>query len=110
MRLAPISLAIACLLCFAAPAFADKLPLVDGVELQPLVSATARLAEALEFAGAPLSPENAAALKAAGKNPNPVEAVKQIQQVLDPLCLAKVTLNPDSRVSAVQGPVKKEQN
>ena len=108
MRVAPISLTILCLLCSAAPACADKLPLVDGVELQPLVSATARLAEALDFAGAPLSPENAAALKAAGRNPNAVEAVKQIQQVLDPLCLAMVTINPESRVSAVEGPVGKE--
>lgn len=87
---------------------AADLPEVTGVERQPLVSATERLIEALEFVGAPLSKEATAALQVAMKETNEGKCAAAIQKVLDPLCLVAVTINPESRVSVVEGPVKKE--
>lgn len=87
---------------------AADLPEVTGVERQPLVSATERLVEALEFVGAPLTKEATAAIQAAMKESNEAKCVAAIQKVLDPHCLVAVTINPESRVSVVEGPVKKE--
>jgi hypothetical protein len=42
------------------------------------------------------------------KNSNAGESIRAIQKILDPHCLAAITINPESRVSVVEGPVKKE--
>jgi hypothetical protein len=81
---------------------------VGGVEQQPLVAATERLVEALEFIGAPLSRDDQEALKKAMKLSDSADAVAAIQKVLDPHCVAGVTINAESRVSVIDGPVKKE--
>lgn len=86
----------------------DELPLISGVDRQPLVAATRRVIEALEFAGAPLSAETRAALAAAFELPEDGQAVRAIQTALDPLCLASVHINPESRVKVAEGPVRKE--
>jgi hypothetical protein len=83
-------------------------PIVTKVEQQPLVAAMERLAQALQYVGAPLSDADQTALTAAGKLTDSSEAAKQIQSVLDKLCVAGVLINPESRVSVVEGPVKKE--
>lgn len=101
-------LALSALLATGSTAAAADLPLVVNVEQQPLVSATERLIEALDYVGAPLTAEQKAALQAAMKEPNAAKSTKTIQQILDPLCLVGVTINPESRVSVVEGPVKKE--
>ncbi len=89
-------------------ASAADLPLVTGVEQQPLVAATERLIEALHAVGSPLPADKVSALQDAMKGTDAAKAAKQIQQILDPYCLAGVTINPESRVSVVEGPVKKE--
>ncbi len=38
------------------------------------------------------------------RRPEPAAMVRSIQEVLDPLCLAGVTINPEGRVGVVQGP------
>ncbi len=86
---------------------ADFLKVTD-VERQPLISATERLLEALEYVGAPLAEKDADALKAAMKESDAVKCAVAIQKVLDPYCVAGVTINAESRVSVVEGPVKKE--
>lgn len=86
---------------------ADFLPVTD-VEQQPLVSASERLLEALEYVGAPLSKEDVTAMQAAMKDTNAAKSISAIQKVLDPYCVAGVMINPESRVSVVDGPVKKE--
>lgn len=81
---------------------------VFDVEQQPLVAATERLIQALDYVGAPLSADNVASLQAAMQETDPRKSVLAIQRVLDPQCLAIVTINPESRVSVVEGPVAKE--
>ena len=87
--------------------FAAELPLVTEVEHQPLVAATERLLEALEFVGAPLPAEDTKALQGALKETDAKVANRTIQKVLDAHCVVGVTINPESRVSVVEGPVAK---
>ncbi len=82
---------------------AEPLPVVTDVEIQPLSASVKRVAQALQFAGAPLSDEQQAALDKALANTNEAEAVKQIQAVLDELCLVGVNINPESRVKVAPG-------
>ncbi|MCH7686928.1 MAG: CehA/McbA family metallohydrolase [Planctomycetes bacterium] len=89
-------------------ATAAELEIVTDVEQQPLAAATVRLLEAMEYVGAPLSPNDTKALKAALRNTDKAESVKQIQQTLDKYCLVRVTISPESRVKVAEGPVKKE--
>ena len=86
---------------------AADLPLVTEVEHQPLVAATERLLEALEFVGAPLPAEDTKALQGALKETDAKVANRTIQRVLDAHCVVGVTINPESRVSVVEGPVAK---
>ena len=85
-----------------------ELPVVTGVEQQPLVAATQRLVEALEYVGAPLRKEDATRLDAALKSQDAGESAKAIQQVLDPYCVAFVHISPESRVKVDEGPAEKE--
>ena len=84
------------------------LPLIADVERQPLVAATERLIEALKLAGTPLSAEADQKLQALLKETDAAKCVTGIQQILDPLVLAMVTVNAESRVSAVEGPARKQ--
>ncbi|MGI9471174.1 MAG: CehA/McbA family metallohydrolase [Rubripirellula sp.] len=86
---------------------ADELEIVFGVERQPLVAATNRLVEALQFLGSPLDPATVTELEDAGRLEKRVDATKRIQQILDPLCLAEVHINAESRVKVKEGPVAK---
>jgi hypothetical protein len=92
----------------AGSARGDELPLVTDVELQPLASQARRVAEALEFLGQPLPAEARARLAAAGRREDQAAGVRAIQEVLDPLCLVGVNVNPESRVKAQPGPAAPE--
>src|SRR5579863_4671953 len=81
---------------------------VENVEAQPLAAAVERLIEALDYAGAPLPAADREALKAALKETKDAKLAAAVQKVLDPFCVVGVTINPESRVSVVEGPVKKE--
>ena len=87
---------------------AQPLPLVRGVELQPLSAQVERVVQALELAGSPLDRTRQEALKAALAEANAATALEKIQQILDPLCLAAVQINPESRVKVQAGPAPKE--
>ncbi|MBI5761339.1 MAG: CehA/McbA family metallohydrolase [Planctomycetales bacterium] len=87
---------------------AADLPLVADVEPQPLAAATERLIEALQYVGAPLAAADEAALKSAIKETDAAKSTRAIQKILDAYCVAGVTINAESRVSVVEGPVKKE--
>lgn len=109
MRASRFSAVVILMLLFmAAPAWAAEWETVYSVEKQPLVAATERLIEAMRYVGAPLTDEDVTRLKAAFQETNERESVKQIQDVLDPLCLAQVHINAESRVSAVEGNAPKE--
>src|SRR5436190_19029629 len=97
---------IGVLLCCAVASAraADPLPVVGGVELQPLIAATKRVVQALDLVGAPLDAKQKAAIDKALAETNATEAAKQIQAVLDPLCLVGVSINPERRVKVAAGP------
>jgi hypothetical protein len=91
----------------AAGAAADLVP-VKKVEQQPFVAATQRLLQALELVGSPLPQADAEAIQAAIAETDAEKCVIGIQTALDNHCLVEVTINPESRVSAKEGPVKRE--
>ena len=82
---------------------AEPLPVVTEVELQPLAAATRRVVQALELVGSPLDKQQQAAIEKALAGTNGAEAAKQVQAVLDPLCLVGVNINPESRVKVTPG-------
>lgn len=85
----------------AAPA--DELPIVRGVEAQPLQAQVKRVAEALNVLGEPLTMEQATALEKAIADTNADDSIEAIQKVLDQRCLAGVGINPESRVKVARG-------
>lgn len=87
---------------------ADDLAIVTGVEDQPLKAQVKRVASALEFLGEPLGANRRKAFDAAVAEIDPDRAVANIQKVLDPLCIAGVDINPESRVKVKAGPSAKE--
>ena len=86
----------------------DEMPTVYQVPKQPLLAATDRLIEAMQFGGSPLDPSTVEAIKAAGKLNAGADVSRTIQEVLDPLCLAAVHINAESRVKVAEGPVAKK--
>ena len=86
----------------------ETLPPVKGVAAQPLGAQARRVAQALKFLGQPLTISQQAALQAALKETDETKAPRAIQQVLDPLVLAAVNINPESRVKVAAGPVKRD--
>ena len=98
-----------CLL-LASPAalLAADVPVVENVELQPLVAQVNRLTEALDVLGEPLPDEVQTALKESAAATDRKAATRQIQETLDPLCLFVVSINPEMRVKVAQGPAKPE--
>jgi hypothetical protein len=81
----------------------DDLPIVTGVEFQPLVSQAKRVVEALDFLGQPLPSDDKAKLEATYTSADPASAATAIQHVLDRHCLVGVQINPESRVKATRG-------
>jgi len=85
----------------------DALPLVGGVEWQPLKAQVRRVVQTLEMLGTPLRAQQKEQFDAALELSDEAEAVRAVQRVLDPLCLAAVNINPESRVKAAMGPAPK---
>jgi hypothetical protein len=85
---------------------AAELPVVTGIDIQPLNAQVRRLAEALELAGAPLTADEKSALASAGNFPENDSACAKIEAVLDPHCLVAVGINPEMRVKVAPGPAK----
>lgn len=79
--------------------------LAQQVERQPLRSQVKRVQEALTFLGQPLTDDTIGQLREAMASDS---AVTEIQAVLDPLCLAVVDINAESRVKVRPGDAKKE--
>ena len=101
-------LVLAVVLGVPATARAGTLPEVLSVERQPLVAATKRLVEALQYAGTPLPEADLATLKKAYVNPKAGVAIRRIQKVLDRHCLVGVHINAESRVKVAEGSAKRE--
>lgn len=73
---------------------------VVDVAAQPLIASVKRLSTALELAGSPLDKATQEKLEQAYAASD-ADAIKQLQQLLDPLCIAAVSINPESRVKVV---------
>jgi hypothetical protein len=82
---------------------AHEHPTGGEVEAQPLVAQALRLEEALSFLGNGLAPADAARLKSLKREHPGPETTKIIQQILDPYCLAIVSVNPEARVKVTRG-------
>src|SRR5437868_12865611 len=78
-------------------------PVVKEVDAQPLKAQAARVVQALELAGAPLDEARRRSIEGAGAD----NLAVVVQESLDPLCLAVVNINPESRVKVAEGPVDK---
>ena len=74
-----------------------------NVEAQPLLAQAIRLQEALAFLGSDLSAEDTKRLEAVQDHPAGKETTDAIQQILDPYCLAIVSINPEARVKVTRG-------
>ncbi len=73
------------------------------MEAQPLLAQATRLKEALSFLGSSLSEADGKRLEDLKNKPLDAETVKRIQEILDPYCLAVVTINPEARVKVTKG-------
>jgi hypothetical protein len=83
----------------------EPLEIVRGVELQPLRAQVRRIEQALDqMLGSPLSASQKAELDKALAEKDTDKAALAIQKVLDPLCVAGVNVNPESRVKVARGP------
>src|SRR5689334_5818827 len=74
------------------------------VEAQPFLAQVMRLNTALSFLGSALPSSEASALQSLTHQPLNKTTTDRIQEILDPFCLAFVTINPESRVKVTRGP------
>lgn len=98
---------LAWMLCSTIASAAPLEPIL-GIDAQPLAAQATRVAQALELRGAPLTVEQRKKLDAALQAETPLSRVTGIQTALDPLCLAVVNINPESRVKVEPGPAARE--
>jgi hypothetical protein len=75
-------------------------------QAQPILSQAKRLRKALDWLGAPLPASTCNALDRAANEKDPGLAARATIDALDAQCLAVVHINPESRVSVTQGPVR----
>ena len=89
-------------------AFAQApLAVVNKADLRPLLANCERLVQALDELNAPLPRDTREALRQLVKTgADDPQALEKIQQLLDPLCLVGVTINPESRVKVARGPAE----
>jgi hypothetical protein len=97
----------------AGPLAADELPKAKNTDLQPLAAQAKRVADALEFIGAPLPDADKKALEEAAASKTPTQGVLEIQNILDKHCLAGVRIeypsNPaGTKIEVRPGPAKLE--
>ena len=89
------------------PVTGQESTVVVNVAAQPLKAQVRRVVEALDFLGQPLPADTKRKLQAALDHTDEVKSVAQVQAVLDPLCLANININAESRVKVLGGAVQK---
>ncbi len=72
--------------------------MVPTMDRQPLQASVNRLREALDGMGEPLSAKTLDELKRLEQSTDDKTIAARIQALLDPLCIAAVHINPESRV------------
>ena len=88
--------------------FVTEIPVVERVAAQPLLAQSRRLEDALVRVGHPLEDAQRQALAAASELPTDAEVTAAVQAVFDPLAVAAVEINPESRVKVHRGPATAE--
>ena len=83
-----------------------ELSIISKVAAQPLAEHTKRLTRHLDFLGSPLGQNTLDDLGIATQLKTDSLIATEIQSILDPLCIAAVHINPESRVKSQQGPAK----
>ncbi|MEO6948792.1 MAG: CehA/McbA family metallohydrolase [Ginsengibacter sp.] len=73
------------------------------IDPQPLLAQVVRLKEALSFLGSSLSQKDEERITKLQAEPLTQEIVKKIQEIVDPYCLAIVSINPEARVKVERG-------
>jgi hypothetical protein len=81
--------------------WAAEIP-VTQVEGQPLAANVLRVQQAFDYLGVPLAKELSTSLSAAAR----AHDAAKLQQLLDPLVLCVVDINPEARVKAQRGPAQ----
>lgn len=74
-----------------------------AVDPQPLLAQAIRISQALDFLGSPLAEGDRDKLQALTRTAFTPNTALQVQKILDPYCLAIVTINPEARVSVERG-------
>src|SRR3954447_437904 len=77
------------------------LPRAEVTERQPLLTQVARVRQALERLGAPMSAEAAARLDGAAGAGDDGAVTRAVEAALDPLCIAAVRVDGEGRATAV---------
>ncbi len=108
LRAAPFCVSLLMLLQTIATAADNTPPIVQKVSAQPLTAQAKQVMEAMEFLGNPAPDATKEAIEAAVKQGDQAKIIEAIQQALDPLCIAMVSINPESRVKVAAGPAAPE--
>lgn len=80
--------------------------IVAAVDRQPLEASVKRVVQALQLAGSPLTSDALKQLDELSNSDDDAKVVRELQQLLDPLCLITVNINPESRVKLAAGAAK----
>ena len=97
-----------CLLAAAQETTHQHPPSAARVPLQPLAQQVRQLEDALNYLGQPLPTAVHQKINSAIANSDESAAVATLESLLDPLTLATVDINPESRVKVEQGPASPE--
>lgn len=87
---------------------ATALPSSSTVEAQPLLASIARLIEAMDYVGSPLPEHVVTELKNLTAADDAAFVTNRVQELLDPLCLAGVSLKEAGAPLVKPGKVKRE--
>src|SRR3954467_8508498 len=96
------------ILLSASSAFCGDLPAVNNVDWQPFAAQVARLVEATDYLGSPLSADEKSSVRRLLESGDAKESVSKLQEILDRHCLFGVQINPEMRVKVAQGPATAE--
>jgi hypothetical protein len=113
MKPRPTSIAILFVFLLTSSLAAQDLPKVTKVDRQPLAAQAKRVAQALDYLGAPLPEVDKKSLDAAAEDADEAKAVATIQTILDQHCLAAVRITAGDKSSKPaleiqRGPAKPE--
>jgi hypothetical protein len=78
--------------------------MISGVEPQPLLAQAIRLKDALSFLGNSLFKKDEKGLEQLQNSLLTPATVEAVQHLLDPYCLAMMSINPEARVKVARGP------